>query len=94
MENKFKILDPDIETDKYFQWVRLCNHVIMTYCRVAHLGKIYKFCWGNNEKRLAMKGRFCRVLARGRMNSCLIEFVDNGQREVVSRNAVRRVKLV
>lgn len=37
-----------------------------------------------------MKGRVCRVLCRGRMNTCRIEFVDNGQREVVSRNALRK----
>lgn len=36
------------------------------------------------------KGRACRVLARGRMNSALIEFTD-GERAVVSRFAVRRL---
>ena len=92
MENKFKTISPDdIETDKYFQWVKLCNDFIMDYCRITFRGDIYKFCWGNNEKRQTMKGRFCRVLARGKMNSCLVEFIDNQQREVVSRNAVRKV---
>jgi hypothetical protein len=43
--------------------------------------------WGNNEKRAAMKGRECIVIARGRMNSVIIEFTDNGQREVVSRRS-------
>ena len=33
-----------------------------------------------------------RVIHRGNMNSALIEFVDNGQREIVSRNALRRCK--
>lgn len=32
----------------------------------------------------------CRVLARGRMNSILIEFAD-GERHVVSRWAVRKL---
>lgn len=50
----------------------------------------YKYSWGNNEKRQKLKGRECLVLARGRMNSCLIEFTDNGQREIVSRNALRK----
>ena len=36
-------------------------------------------------------GTGCRVLARGRMNSILIEFED-GVRHVVSRYAVRRIK--
>ncbi len=30
-----------------------------------------------------MKGRTCKVLARGKMNSCLIKFVDNGQCEAI-----------
>ena len=51
---------------------------------------LYRFCWGNNSKRETMKGRICRVLCRGTMNSAMIEFTDNGQREVVSRNALRR----
>jgi hypothetical protein len=47
------------------------------------------YVWGNNPKRRAMKGRPCRVIARGRMSSILIEFTDNGQREIVSRRSVR-----
>ena len=38
-----------------------------------------------------MKGRKCRILAAAKMNSILIEFED-GQRECVSRRAVRRIK--
>jgi hypothetical protein len=34
-------------------------------------------------------GEACRVLARGTMNSCLIEFQD-GTRHVASRFAVRK----
>ena len=48
---------------------------------------VYSF--RNNEKRARMFGLPCRVVARGRMNSILIEFKD-GTREVVSRNSVRR----
>ena len=54
--------------------------------------KLYIFNWANNEKRKTMKGRVCKVLHRGKMNSALIEFVDNGQREVVSRNSLRIAK--
>jgi len=50
----------------------------------------YYYAWKNNEKRETLYKRACRVVARGRMNSCLIEF-DNGQRECVSRNAVKRL---
>lgn len=52
---------------------------------------LYRYAWRNNEKRQTLYGRCCHVLARGRMNSILIEFTDTGQREVVSRNAVRKV---
>ncbi len=34
------------------------------------------------------KGRECIVLARGKMNSILIEVCDNKQKEIVSRNSV------
>ncbi len=51
---------------------------------------LYRFCWGNNSKRATMQGRLCRVICRGAMNSARIEFLDNGQREVISRNALRR----
>ena len=51
----------------------------------------YYYAWGNNDKRKGLKGKRCKVVFRGAMNSCLIEF-ENGQREVVSRNAIRKVK--
>jgi len=50
----------------------------------------YRYCWGNNPKRAGMQGRVCRVVCRGAKNSAMVEFTDNGQREVVSRNALRR----
>lgn len=51
------------------------------------------YAWGNNEKRASMKGRRCRIIeAKGSMNSCLIEF-ENGQREIVSRRALRGRKM-
>lgn len=36
------------------------------------------------------KGQRCRILARGAMNSCLVEFAD-GFKVVTSRFAVRRL---
>jgi hypothetical protein len=56
----------------------------------------YYYAWKNNPqmglypcpKRLTLYKRACRIVGRGRMNSCLVEF-ENGQRECVSRNAVR-----
>jgi len=59
---------------------------------VGVYGQTYIYSWGNNEKRKTMKGRECIVLARGKsMNSCMIEFLDNGQKECVSRNSLRKV---
>jgi len=49
----------------------------------------YQYAWKNNEKRATLYGRCCRVVVCGKMNSCLVEF-DNGQREVISRNALRK----
>jgi hypothetical protein len=50
----------------------------------------YIFAWKNNPKREQLHGRRCKVLHRGPANSALVEFIDNGQREVISRNALRR----
>jgi hypothetical protein len=50
----------------------------------------YRYCWRNNLKRETLYGRRCRVIVRGRANSALVEFED-GQREIVSRNAIRKV---
>ena len=36
------------------------------------------------------KGQRCRIVARGTMNSCLIEFEDDGYRVITSRYAVRK----
>lgn len=48
----------------------------------------YLYAWKNNEKRLTLYKRACRVVSRGRMNSICVEFED-GQREITSRNAIR-----
>jgi len=51
----------------------------------------YLYAWANNPKRAAMKGRVCTVIARGKMNSVGVQFW-NGQRECVSRFALRKLK--
>lgn len=50
----------------------------------------YVYGWKNNSKRVTLYGRRFRVIHRGRQNSALVEF-ENGQREVISRNAIRKV---
>jgi hypothetical protein len=39
----------------------------------------------------ARKGQLCKVLVRGKRNSCLIEFPD-GLQAVTSRNALRKAR--
>ena len=53
---------------------------------------IYVYAWRNNSKRATLYGRTFIVLVRARANSALVEFTDNGQREVISRNAIRKKK--
>ena len=55
--------------------------------------QLYTFSWGNNAKRLTLKGRRCRILAVGTMNTVMVEFTDNGEVCTVSRRALRKVKL-
>ena len=54
--------------------------------------KVYTYAWGNNAKRATMKGRKCVLLAVGNLGSCWIRFLDNGQEEIVSRRALRKVR--
>ena len=47
--------------------------------------------WRWLKKLPDRKGQRCRVLARGKMNSVLIEFED-GRKVLTSRNAIRKIK--
>lgn len=48
----------------------------------------YIYAWKNNEKRKQLYKKNCRILAKGKKNSILIEF-ENGDREITSRYAVK-----
>ena len=50
--------------------------------------KQYRYAWKNNELRKTLHNRMCRVLVWGKM-SVLLEFLDNGEKVVSSRNAIR-----
>ena len=52
---------------------------------------VYRYAWGNNPRRAELKGRRCTVEARGRMNTVLVRFLDNGERVTTSRRALREV---
>ncbi len=61
--------------------------------------QLYIYRWGNDKDivgriRMQWKGRKCRLLIRGKMNQCLVEFIDTKERVRLncSRNALRKVK--
>ncbi len=49
----------------------------------------YRYVWRANGKYKNLYRQRCRVLARGALNSALVEF-RNGKREIISRNALRK----
>ena len=58
--------------------------------------QFYRYVWGNKKTsvgrhRLRFKGRKCKVIAWGVLNSVEIEFIDNSERLCCSRNALRKV---
>jgi hypothetical protein len=53
---------------------------------------LYTYAWGNNERRLELKGRVCRIIAKGRMNTVLVEFIDNNEKVTTSIRALREIK--
>ena len=50
----------------------------------------YPYYWRVKTRLPERKGTRCRVLARGKMNSALVEFED-GYKVVTSRNYFRKV---
>jgi len=54
---------------------------------------LYRYAWGNNEKRQSLKNRTCRILGAELGNAVRIRFIDSGKEEVVSRYALRKVTL-
>jgi hypothetical protein len=50
----------------------------------------FPYFWRVRTRFPERKGSRCRVLIRGKMNSCLVEFED-GFRVVTSRNYVRKI---
>jgi hypothetical protein len=52
---------------------------------------VYDRVWRWRVNLPERHGTLCRMIARGKMNSALIEFED-GVRHIVSRNAIRKVR--
>lgn len=55
------------------------------------LSSTYIYGWKNNPKRQALFGLKCKILAHGKKNSVLIR-LSNGNKEIVSRRALRLIK--
>jgi hypothetical protein len=49
----------------------------------------YVYAWRNNDRRAALWGRRCRIVASGSLGTVLVEFED-GERVTTSRRALRR----
>jgi len=49
------------------------------------------YVWGKNLAQAKLKGRRCRIVARGTRNNRLIEFED-GEKHIVSGNSLRKIK--
>ncbi len=47
------------------------------------------YVWRWKRRLPERRGMFLRVITRGTLNSCMVEF-DDGMRYVTSRNALRR----
>ena len=54
--------------------------------------QLYRFAWKNNPVRARLYCRTCRLVARGSMNTVLVEFVDTNERVTTSGNALRKVQ--
>ena len=81
--------DREIDTKQMNDAANSC-YGVQSQAEFSEIEKVtHTYIWKNNPKRLTLTGRACTILARGKMNSCLIEF-SNGQREIVSRYAVRK----
>lgn len=52
--------------------------------------QLYRWHW--KARMPERHGQLFRVLVRGKLNSCLVEFINDGWRMVTSRNALRKDK--
>lgn len=51
--------------------------------------ELWRFHWGNNERRAELKDRTCIILAEGNLNTVLVQFLDTGEKITTSRRALR-----
>lgn len=62
-----------------------------TFQLAFDFGPVFDRYWRIRVNLPERFGHRCRILARGKMNSCRIEFED-GVQHIVSRNSIRKLK--
>lgn len=53
---------------------------------------VYRYAWGNNSRRAALKGRLCVIETTGGKQTALVRFLDSGERVTTSIRALRAVE--
>ena len=53
--------------------------------------KVFDRYWRVRTRLPERFGQACRVISRGKMNSCLVEFAEDGHLVITSRNYIRKV---
>ena len=53
---------------------------------------VYRYAWGNNERRADLKGRLCVIETVGAKQTALVKFIDSGERVTTSVRALRPVE--
>ncbi len=48
------------------------------------------YVWRVKTRFPDRKGSLCRVLVRGKLNNCLVQFLSDGYKTVTSRNYIRK----
>jgi hypothetical protein len=62
----------------------------LTAAAIAIMTTLFPYTWRVRKYLPERHGEACRVLARGRLNSCLVEFARDGEKVVTNRWFVRR----
>lgn len=53
---------------------------------------VYRYHWGNNPRRKELKGRRCVIVARGKLGTVLLRFLDTDELVTTSARSVRRIR--
>ncbi len=56
------------------------------------LNQLYRYSWRKWPHQQRNHGRLCKLLACGKLNNALVEFIDDGEQVVIDRRALRKVR--